>query len=109
MADRIGVISKGEIILVEDKDVLMRKLGKKQLTLHLQSPLTEVPAGLSGYQLELAADGNELVYTFDAQAEETGIAPLLRQLSALGLDFKDLQTKESSLEEIFVSLVRSRP
>jgi ABC-2 type transport system ATP-binding protein len=109
MADRIGVISKGEIILVEDKDVLMRKLGKKQLTLHLQSPLADIPAGLSGYQLELAADGNELVYTFDAQAEETGIAPLLRQLGALGLDFKDLQTKESSLEEIFVSLVRSRP
>lgn len=109
MADRIGVISKGEIILVEDKDVLMRKLGKKQLTLQLQEPLTALPAGLSGYQLELAADGHELVYTFDAQAQETGIAGLLRQLHAAGLDFKDLQTRESSLEEIFVSLVRGRP
>jgi len=109
MADRIGVISKGEIILVEDKDVLMRKLGKKQLTLHLQEPLADLPAGLSDYQLELAADGAELVYTFDAQAQDTGIAALLRQLAAKGVDFKDLQTKESSLEEIFVSLVRSRP
>ena len=109
MADRIGVISKGEIILVEDKDVLMRKLGKKQLTLHLQEPLSALPAGLSDYQLELAADGAELVYTFDAQAQDTGIAALLRQLGAQGVDFKDLQTKESSLEEIFVSLVRSRP
>ena len=109
MADRIGVISKGEIILVEDKDVLMRKLGKKQLTLQLQEPLTALPAGLSAYQLELAADGHELVYTFDAQAQETGIAGLLRQLHAAGLDFKDLQTRESSLEDIFVSLVRGRP
>jgi ABC-2 type transport system ATP-binding protein len=109
MADRIGVISKGEIILVEDKDVLMRKLGKKQLTLHLQEPLAALPSGLSDYQLELAADGAELVYTFDAQAQDTGIAALLRQLAAKGVDFKDLQTKESSLEEIFVSLVRSRP
>jgi ABC-2 type transport system ATP-binding protein len=80
MADRIGVISKGEIILVEDKDVLMRKLGKKQLTLQLQSPLEAIPAKLSDYALELAADGHELVYTFDAQAEETGIAGLLRRL-----------------------------
>lgn len=109
MADRIGVISKGEIILVEDKDVLMRKLGKKQLTLQLQEPLTALPDGLSGYALELAADGQELVYTFDAQAQETGIAGLLRQLHAAGVDFKDLQTRESSLEEIFVSLVRGRP
>ena len=109
MADRIGVISKGEIILVEDKDVLMRKLGKKQLTLHLQEPLKALPAGLSDYQLELAADGAELIYTFDAQAQDTGIAALLRQLGAQGVDFKDLQTKESSLEEIFVSLVSARP
>ncbi|HEY9234107.1 MAG TPA: ABC transporter ATP-binding protein [Phenylobacterium sp.] len=108
MADRIGVISKGEIILVEDKDVLMRKLGKKQLSLQLQEPLSSLPQGLSGYQLELAADGHELVYTFDAQAQETGIAGLLRQLHAAGVDFKDLQTRESSLEEIFVSLVRAR-
>lgn len=109
MADRIGVISKGEIILVEDKDVLMRKLGKKQLTLHLQEPLAELPTGLADYQLELGADGHQLTYTFDAQSQETGIAGLLRKLSAAGVDFKDLQTTESSLEEIFVSLVRARP
>ena len=109
MADRIGVISKGEIILVEDKDVLMRKLGKKQLTLHLQEPLTAIPAGLADYQLELAAGGSELVYTFDAQAQDTGIAALLRQLASQGVDFKDLQTQESSLEDIFVSLVHARP
>ncbi|HWW25854.1 MAG TPA: ABC transporter ATP-binding protein [Caulobacter sp.] len=107
MADRIGVISKGEIILVEDKDVLMRKLGKKQLTLQLQSPLEALPARLSDYPLELAADGHELVYTFDAQAEETGIAGLLRRLSEEGVDFKDLHTSQSSLEDIFVSLVRA--
>jgi ABC-2 type transport system ATP-binding protein len=106
MADRIGVISKGEIILVEDKDVLMRKLGKKQLTLQLQSPLEAIPAKLADYALELAADGHELVYTFDAQAEETGIAGLLRRLGEEGVDFKDLHTSQSSLEEIFVSLVR---
>jgi len=107
MADRIGVISKGEIILVEDKDVLMRKLGKKQLTLQLQSPLEAIPPRLSDYPLELAADGHELVYTFDAQAEETGIAGLLRRLSEEGVDFKDLHTSQSSLEDIFVSLVRA--
>jgi ABC-2 type transport system ATP-binding protein len=108
MADRIGVINKGEIILVEDKIALMNKLGKKQLTLHLQSRLDNLPAQLAGYQLELSADGNELVYTFDAQGDRTGIATLMRQLSDLGIDFKDLQTSQSSLEEIFVSLVRSR-
>ncbi|WP_426030496.1 ABC transporter ATP-binding protein [Caulobacter sp. DWP3-1-3b2] len=106
MADRIGVISKGEIILIEDKNVLMRKLGKKQLTLQLQSPLEALPAKLSDYALELAADGHELIYTFDAQAEETGIAGLLRRLSEEGVDFKDLHTSQSSLEDIFVSLVR---
>ena len=106
MADRIGVISKGEIILVEDKNVLMRKLGKKQLTLQLQSPLEALPAKLSDYALQLAADGHELIYTFDAQAEETGIAGLLRRLSEEGVDFKDLHTSQSSLEDIFVSLVR---
>ena len=109
MADRIGVISRGALIVVEDKAALMRKLGKKQLTLHLQEPLAAIPAGLDGYQLALAADGTELVFTFDAQAEHTGIAELLRELSKRGLDFKDLQTAQSSLEEIFVSLVRSRP
>jgi ABC-2 type transport system ATP-binding protein len=109
MADRIGVISRGELIVVEEKAVLMRKLGKRQLTLHLQEPLKAVPAGLSAYQLELAADGAELVYTFDAQAESTGIADLMKRLTEKGVDFKDLQTRESSLEDIFVSLVRSRP
>jgi ABC-2 type transport system ATP-binding protein len=106
MADRVGVISKGELILVEGKQALMRKLGKKQLTLHLQEPLSAVPAGLGRYDLELVAEGTELVYTFDAQAENTGIAELLRALSTKGIDFKDLQTEQSSLEEIFVSLVR---
>lgn len=108
MADRIGVISRGELILVEDKDVLMRKLGKKQLTLHLQEPLQALPAGLETYALELAAEGSELVYTFDAQAETTGIAELMKRLAARGVDFKDLRTQESSLEDIFVSLVRAR-
>nr|WP_172448452.1 ABC transporter ATP-binding protein [Caulobacter mirabilis] len=107
MADRIGVINKGEIVLVEDKDVLMRKLGKKQLTLHLQTPLAALPTALAGESLELSADGAELTYTFDTQAEDTGIAALLRRLNELGVDFKDLRTEESSLEEIFVSLVRS--
>src|SRR6202047_3718946 len=109
MADRIGVISKGEIILVEDKAALMTKLGKKQLTLHLQRRLDSVPAGLAGYQLDLSANGNELIYTFDAQRDRTGIAALMKQLSELGIDFKDLKTKESSLEEIFVGLLRARP
>jgi len=108
MADRIGVISKGEIILVEDKAALMTKLGKKQLTLHLQRRLDSIPAGLAGYQLDLSANGNELVYTFDAQRDRTGIAALMKQLSELGIDFKDLKTKESSLEEIFVGLLRAR-
>ena len=105
MADRIGVISKGELIVVEEKTELMRKLGKKQLTLHLQEPLKAVPEGLGAYDLAVANDGADLVYTFDAQAERTGIADLLRELSKRGVDFKDLRTQESSLEEIFVSLV----
>jgi len=107
MADRIGVISKGELILVEDKAVLMRKLGKKQLTLQLQNALQQIPAELEGLPLELVNDGHALVYTFDTQGEHTGIAPLLRRLSELGIDFKDLHSSESSLEEIFVSLVHS--
>ena len=106
MADRIGVINDGEIIIVEDKAVLMEKLGKKQLTLYLQSPLSEIPQGLNGYTLELSKDGNELVYSFDVQSEQTGIAGLLRQLNEHGIDFKDLHSSESSLEEIFVSLVK---
>jgi ABC-2 type transport system ATP-binding protein len=108
MADRIGVISRGELILVEEKTELMRKLGKKQLTLHLQAPLSAVPQGLAGYDLSLANEGADLVYTFDAQAEDTGIAALLRRLSEQGVDFKDLRTEQSSLEDIFVNLVRTR-
>jgi len=108
MADRIGVISKGEIILVEDKTRLMRQLGKKQLTLQLQSPLAAIPAELAGEPLELSADGNELTYTFDTQSERTGIAGLLRRLTEHGIDFKDLHSSESSLEDIFVSLVSKR-
>jgi ABC-2 type transport system ATP-binding protein len=107
MADRIGVINKGDIVLVEDKHVLMRKLGRKQLTLHLQAPLQQIPPQLANRQIELSADGNDLVYTFDTQSDSTGIASLLRQLNELGIDFKDLRTEESSLEEIFVNLVRS--
>ncbi|QGZ34200.1 ABC transporter ATP-binding protein [Stappia indica] len=107
MADRVGVINKGEIILVEDKAELMRKLGRKQLTLHLADPLAAVPAGLSAHSLELSADGSELVYTYDTQGERTGITALLQDLNAAGIRFRDLQTRQSSLEEIFVSLVRT--
>jgi ABC-2 type transport system ATP-binding protein len=106
MADRIGVINKGELILVEDKSELMRKLGKKQLCLHLQNPLGSVPESLAAYQLELAADGNELIYTYDTQGDRTGITALLAGLSDAGIRFKDLQTEQSSLEDIFVNLVR---
>ena len=106
MADRIGVINKGEIVLVEEKHALMRKLGRKQLTLHLQTPLQEIPAALVSRGLELTQDGTELVYTFDSQQESTGIASLLRQLNEHGIDFKDLRTSESSLEEIFVGLLK---
>lgn len=105
MADRIGVISGGELIVVEDKRTLMRKLGKKQLTLQLQEPLAVVPAALEDFDLELADEGHALVYTFDTQREHTGIATLLRRLNERGIDFKDLHSSESSLEEIFVSLV----
>jgi ABC-2 type transport system ATP-binding protein len=108
MADRIGVIRKGEIILVEDKTVLMEKLGKKALTITLQTPLEALPPELAAYNLALQAAGTELVYTFDAQHEGTGIAGLMRQIQASGLDVKDLQTRQSSLEDIFVSLVSER-
>jgi len=107
MADRIGVIRKGEIILVEEKKALMAKLGKKQLRIQLQHPLATVPAALIGAQIELADDGNELVYTFDGQSEQTGIAELLRKLDENGIAIKDLQSSQSSLEEIFVNLVHS--
>jgi ABC-2 type transport system ATP-binding protein len=105
MADRVGVISKGRLILVEEKKELMRKLGKKQLTLALQTPMAELPAALSTYALSLGKAGNELIYTYDVRHEKSGIAELLADLSASGVAFKDLQTTQSSLEDIFVSLV----
>jgi ABC-2 type transport system ATP-binding protein len=108
MADRIGVINRGELVVVEDKALLMRKLGKKQLTLQLQQPLAHIPAELSAYPLELADDGHTLLFTFDAQRHETGIATLLKRLGELNIDFKDLHSSESSLEDIFVDLVRTR-
>jgi ABC-2 type transport system ATP-binding protein len=108
MADRIGVISKGELIVVDEKAALMAKLGKKQLTIHLEQPLQQLPAGLGEYKLELAKDGADLIYSFDAHAPESGIAQLLRRLAELGIDFKDLNTEQSSLEDIFVSLVHSK-
>ena len=107
MADRVGVISKGELIVVEEKAVLMRKLGKKQLTLQLRSPLQTIPEALAGLPLELTEGGHTLVYTFDTQQVETGIGDLLKRLAGLGIDFKDLHSSESSLEDIFVSLVHA--
>jgi len=106
MADRIGVINRGEIILVEEKTELMRKLGKKQMTLHLQSPLDAIPAALAHLKLELHAGGLELVYTYDTRGERTGITSLLAALGEADIRFKDLSTTQSSLEEIFVSLVK---
>jgi ABC-2 type transport system ATP-binding protein len=106
MADRIGVISKGAIILVEDKAELMRKLGRKQLTLHLQNTLQLVPPELADYHLELSNGGTDLIYTYDTQGDRTSIATLLDDLDKAGIRFKDLQTTQSSLEDIFVSLVR---
>ena len=105
MADRIGVINKGSLILVEDKATLMQKLGKKQLALHLHQKLDHIPPALAAHRLALTADGTELVYTYDSQAARTGITTLLQELSAAGIRFNDLQTKQSSLEEIFVTLV----
>ena len=106
MADRIGIISKGEIILIEEKAELMRKLGRKQLTLQLQHPLKQMPPALAAYPLELSGDGNELTYTYDTQRESSGIVDLLKDLGEAGIAFKDLHTTQSSLEDIFVSLVR---
>ncbi len=105
IADRIAIISKGRIILVEEKAALMQKLGKKQLILDLQQPLVEIPAALAAYRLELAAEGARLVYTYDARMETTGITALLRDLVEAGIPFKDLKTEQSSLEDIFVTLV----
>jgi ABC-2 type transport system ATP-binding protein len=107
MADRIGVINHGELILVEDKAALMQKLGRKQLTLYLQDRLEHVPDALAPYKLELAADGNELVYTFDSERQRTRITELLKNLDDAGIVFKDLHTSQSSLEDIFVDLVKA--
>jgi len=108
MADRVGVINKGEIILVEDKVALMRKLGRKRLTLELRDPIDAIPASLAAYHMSLSAGGKELIYTYDTRAEHTGITALLDDLHQAGLRFKDLQTTQSSLEDIFVDLVRER-
>jgi ABC-2 type transport system ATP-binding protein len=106
MAERVGVINHGEIILVEEKKELMRKLGKKQMTLHLHTQLESLPSSLKQFPLELHANGHELVYTYDTKSERTGITTLLSALGDAGIRFKDLSTTQSSLEEIFVSLVR---
>jgi ABC-2 type transport system ATP-binding protein len=106
MADRIGVIRNGELIVVEDKAVLIRKLGRRQLTLSLQDPIPAIPASLSDLPLELDEDGHALIYSFDATAEDSGIAPLLQRLHDAGIVYRDLHSSESSLEEIFVNLVR---
>jgi ABC-2 type transport system ATP-binding protein len=108
MADRIGVISKGEIILIENKAELMHKLGKKQLTLQLPQQLDSLPPELAKHNLALESDGHELVYTYDSQGERTGITGLLQDLTQAGVRFKDLHTTQSSLEDIFVDLVRQR-
>jgi ABC-2 type transport system ATP-binding protein len=108
MADRIGVINQGELILVEEKNALMNKLGKKQLTLQLQEPLDAVPAALQGYAVELGDEGHSLIYNFDSQQEHTGIPALLRKMDELGIDFKSLKSRESSLEDIFVDLVHRK-
>ena len=107
MADRIGVISHGELILVQEKAELMRKLGRKQLTLQLHAPIDRIPTALSAYALELSENGDELIYTYDAQGERTGITALLGDLSQAGVKFRDLSTTQSSLEDIFISLVKS--
>jgi ABC-2 type transport system ATP-binding protein len=107
MADRIGIINKGELILVEEKAALMRKLGKKQLALHLQTRLSALPAELGHYGLTLAADGSELIYSYDTQSERTGITALLDELNRFGIRFNDLNTTQTSLEDIFVDLVRN--
>ncbi|WP_226663329.1 ABC transporter ATP-binding protein [Microbulbifer aggregans] len=105
MADRIGVINHGQIVLVEEKNTLMQKLGKKQLAIQLQAPIAQLPEALKAFELEIIDEGNQLIYTFDTQREHTGIAELLRGLNQQGIEFKDLHSSESSLEEIFVNLV----
>ncbi|HBN88071.1 ABC transporter ATP-binding protein [Rheinheimera aquimaris] len=105
MADRIGVIRAGKLVLVDDKSSLMQKLGKKQLLLQLVEPLPEIPPALAAYQLQLSADNRQLIYTYDAQQEQATITTLLRQLNSLGVEFSDLNTRESSLEDIFIGLI----
>ena len=109
MADRIGVINKGAIVLVEDKTTLMERMGRKKLTIQLQNPIETVPADVASDAIALAGEGHQLVYTYDTKSTETGIAELLKKLSRHGIEFKDLQTEQSSLEEIFVSLVGHKP
>jgi ABC-2 type transport system ATP-binding protein len=105
MADRVGVINHGRIVLVDEKTALMRKLGKRRLTLALQKPLSALPKELAGWPLELEDEGNRLSYRFDASAEDTGVPTLLRRLGEIGVDFKDLDTSTTTLEDIFVDLV----
>jgi ABC-2 type transport system ATP-binding protein len=107
MADRVGVINRGALSIVEEKTTLMKKLGKKQLMLHLQQPIASVPESLAGYHLEVSATGDELTFTYDTKAERTGITSLLKDLTDAGIRFNDLQTRQSSLEDIFVHLVSS--
>ena len=109
LADRVGVINHGEVILVEEKNKLMRELGKKELILHLAQPIDSIPTGLEQYELELSEDGVELTYHYDTKGEHTGITALLGELHGAGIRFNDLNTKQSSLEEIFVGLVRKEP
>ncbi|MEJ2514975.1 MAG: ABC transporter ATP-binding protein [Gammaproteobacteria bacterium] len=109
MADRIGVIHRGQLIMTEDKATLMHDLGRKELTLHLHAPLSSIPPSLADRPLSLSADGMDLIYSFDSQEPRTGVASLIRELGELGIGFRDLNTRQSSLEEIFVELVRSRP
>lgn len=108
MADRVGVINKGEIILVDEKEALMKKMGKKQLILYLQNPIERIPEDINGHPLELNAEGDQLIYTFDSHSDHTGIANLIRRLNEHGINFRDIHSSESSLEEIFVSLVREQ-
>ena len=108
IADRVGIISEGRLLLVEDKQQLVQKLGKKQLLIELRQPIDAIPAALADYQLEISADGGHLVYTYDTRSERTGITSLLQDLNTAGLSLKDLKSSQSSLEEIFVNLVSTR-
>jgi ABC-2 type transport system ATP-binding protein len=108
IADRIGVVNKGELLLVEDKQTLMQRLGKKQLIIELRSATTSIPQSLLDYQLELSTDGKKLTYTFDTQGDSTGITALLQTIQEAGLSLNDLEIKQSSLEDIFVNLVREK-